>query len=105
MKTSQICSLADSPKTQKSKYLEDKALFFLEIKKLFSLYIKDYNSKKWFFTILTFYFYRSFTLSHMRIEEHRYKSTRREVIVRRMWQTIANRHPKLRVNLCSQRQA
>ena len=36
MMASQVLEFKDSPETQKPKYLEDKALFFLQIKKVHS---------------------------------------------------------------------
>lgn len=43
---SQTLKFKDSSKTQKTKYLERKTIFFLQIKKNYSLYIKSYNIAK-----------------------------------------------------------
>ena len=42
MMASQVLEFKDSPERQKPKYLEDKALFFLQIKKVHSFQIKGY---------------------------------------------------------------
>ena len=59
--TSQILKFKDSSKTQKTKYLEKKTIFFLQIKKNYSLYIKSYNiAKKNFIAEVTVKFHRIF---------------------------------------------
>ena len=46
MTTSQIFKFVNSQKTQKSKYLENEILLHRQIKKTYSLYIKDYNMEE-----------------------------------------------------------
>ena len=46
MTTSQILKSVDFTKMQRSRYLENKTLFFLEIKNNNQLYIKDYFTEK-----------------------------------------------------------
>ena len=43
---SQIWKIADSSKTQKSKFLKNEALSFLEIEKLFIVHLRLYNVVK-----------------------------------------------------------
>ena len=52
---SQIWKIADSSKTQKSKFLKNEALSFLEIEKLFIVHLRLYNVvKKSFFSRVKF---------------------------------------------------
>ena len=46
MTTSQILKSVDFTKMQRSRYLKNKTLFFLEIKNNNQLYIKDYFTEK-----------------------------------------------------------
>ena len=46
MITSHTLKFIDSPKTYKSKYLENKTLFFSSDKKIYSSHIKGYNMTK-----------------------------------------------------------
>ena len=46
MTTLQIFKFVNSQKTQKSKYLENEILLHRQIKKTYSLYIKDYNMEE-----------------------------------------------------------
>ena len=72
MMKSQILKFVDFTKTQKSRYLENETLFFLQIKK-FILHIKGYfifMAKKYFCRGEIFFSYFKLNFSFFNVKEH-----------------------------------